>query len=274
MLKRSLVAVARHAPTSLIRAIGRRTGGNRLLGLVDRVARSALNADVTIPRGEGAGLRFNSAGGRAGFGLGTWEPEVQAALARLLQPGNVVFDIGAATGFYSIIAARCVGPGGTVVAFEPAPENLAALRHNVGLNALENVEVIEAAIADDEGQAVMVPEATDEVSLVMKRVEAGPDNGSTVEVTSLDALRAAGRIPVPDVIKMDVEGVEVEVLRGARDILAAHGPVLLIEVHERWTELAPLLKDAGYTYEPLEGIDPAGASRAVHIVATPERVNA
>lgn len=264
-----VAAVARHAPQSLVRLIGRHVGRNRLLGPVDRIARQALAGDMEIAHGRGAGLRFNSAGGRAGFALGTWEPETQEALADLLQRGDVLFDVGAATGFHTIIAARHVGPGGRIIAFEPFVENLVALRHNIALNELTNVEVIDKAIADSDGVAVMVPEASDEVSLVMQRLDREGADERSVEVTSLDALLESGRVPAPTVVKMDVEGAEVEVLNGARALLARERPTLLIEVHERWDELAPILDETGYDYRPLEGIDPADADHAVHIVATP-----
>jgi FkbM family methyltransferase len=268
---RSLLAsVARKVPEPIVRTLGRRAGPHRLLGFVDTIARSLMNGDVEIPRGEAAGLRFNAAGGRAGFGLGTWEPEVQAAFAELSTRGAVVYDLGAATGFYTIIAARCVGVDGKVIAFEPAHANVSALRHNVALNSFENVAIFDLAIADYEGRAEMVQEANDDINIVMHEIDESREVGvDEVAVTSLDTLLEAGRIPAPSVIKMDVEGAELEVIAGAKATLSRHRPILLIEVHERWDELEPMLSESGYTYRPLEGVDPADASRAVHIVATP-----
>lgn len=255
-------------PQSLVLLLGRHTGEGRLLAPLDRIARRAFAGDGTIAHGVGEGLRFNAAGGRAGFSLGTWEPETQAALAEHLHVGDVFFDVGAATGFHTLIGARLVGPTGRVVAFEPTRENIATLRHNLNLNSSENVDVLTVALADKAGTAVMVPESTDEVSIVMKLVTNGSADENAVDVTTLDALLDAGRVPIPTLIKIDVEGVEIEVLKGATELIGAHHPTLLIEVHERWEELKAVLEAAGYRYRALEGIDPAVADQAVHVVAT------
>lgn len=91
--------------------------------------RPMQKSDTTISHGIGAGLLFNSSGAFPSRALGTVETEVQDALAELLRPGDVFYDVGANVGYFTIIAARLVGPEGRVVAVEPQPEAVKRLQH-------------------------------------------------------------------------------------------------------------------------------------------------
>ena len=102
---------------------------------------------MTILSGPARGMRINLHGSAVAFATGTAERPLQAALQRELRPGATFFDIGANVGFVTLIAARLVGPSGRVVAFEPVPENVAAIRENLALNGIDWVEVHETAVA-------------------------------------------------------------------------------------------------------------------------------
>src|SRR3989338_7804834 len=106
------------------------------------------------------------------FWLGTHEMPVQRALAREVQPGWTVYDIGAHVGFFTLALARQVGAGGRVLAFEPLPANLSVLRENLAMNPAvsANVQVIEAAVARESGRASLFAE----VSTPMARLTAPP----------------------------------------------------------------------------------------------------
>jgi FkbM family methyltransferase len=106
----------------------------------------------TVAHGRAAGLRIDPRGAAAGYALGTSEPLIQEAFAELVRPGAVVWDVGANIGFYTLIAARLVERG-RVIAFEPLPENQAAIRANLELNGLTNVELAGIALADRAGDA-------------------------------------------------------------------------------------------------------------------------
>jgi FkbM family methyltransferase len=266
-MRRFLAAIGRHIPARIVEIVGRRTGDNRLFSLADRVARFAFSGHVVIPRGAGQGLSFNADGERPGFGLGTWEPQVQRALVELLAEGQVVYDIGAASGFYSLIAARRVIPDGKVVAFEPIPESAARLRGNVSLNGFENVTVIELALGDHLGRAVMVEGDERDQAMTIAIPAASGLGGVEVPVATIDELVAGGTIPPPDVVKMDVEGAEVAVLRGAAKTLRENAPVLLIEVHGQWDELIPLLESHQYRYGGVESSQPELATCPTHVIA-------
>jgi FkbM family methyltransferase len=221
---------------------------------------------VIIPHGANAGVRFDSGGGPAGFSLGTWEPEVQETLAAILEAGSTVYDIGAAAGFYTLMAARRVGANGRVIAFEPFPENVRLTRRNLNLNGVDNVDLLETAVGAAVGTSMMVDEADAAVSVHL--TVAADEGGIEVDVTTIDHLVAQGRIPPPDLIKMDVEGAEIEVIQGATDTIATHGPTLLVEVHGNWDEFDRAIEKLGYRYEGIEEHDPRSAGRATHVLAS------
>jgi FkbM family methyltransferase len=258
--------VLRRLPTPIIRAVGSLAGRKGLGGLLDHTARSLVEGEGVIARGENAGLRFDGGRGPAGFVLGTWEVQTQRALSDLIAAGDVVYDIGAASGFYVLLAARRAGPAGCVVAFEPVPRNAELIRANVARNQLHNVTVLETAVAAKPGRAFMVDAEDAGVSVEMVPES---DGGVEVAVTTVDEVVFDRGLPPPDVIQMDVEGAEIEVLAGALKTLARYRPKLLIEVHERWVEFDEAIRSIGYTYRGIEYEVPADAGRATHVIAIP-----
>lgn len=183
------------------------------------------------------------------FWLGTHEMPVQRALRREVRPGMTVYDVGAHLGFFTLALARLVGPQGRVLAFEPLPANLAALRENLALNAAvaAPVQVVEAAVAGASGRTRLFAAA----SSTMARLTgppAAPAGTHEVEGVALDDLVFARGVPPPQVVKMDIEGAEGLALAGARRLLREARPLLLIEVHGEepaqavWDEL----RAAGY----------------------------
>jgi FkbM family methyltransferase len=194
--------------------------------------------------------------------LGTYERTKQRAFATEVRPGAVVFDIGAHVGFYSLLSAVLSKPGGRVFAFEPFPLNAANLRRHVALNHVP-VEVIEAAVADREADG---------------RFEVGADSytgslgeqGAPVRVVTIDGLCIAGKLPQPDIVKVDVEGAEALVLRGASETIRLAQPVIFVAVHgaAARTECLELLEGFGYRTEPLTG---SGIEPGTEFVAQPRR---
>jgi len=265
-----LAAVARHIPRSLVRAVGRRSTDHPLFSRIDALARSTLVGDQLIARGAGSGLKFNAGGGRVGYALGTWEPEVQTAFASILHPGQVVYDVGAASGFFAVIAARAVGAAGQVVAFEPMPTSADRLRHNIALNQFNNARVLELALGESGGAAKLAPGMDDDQASVNRSGDADqPAEAIDVRVTTIDDLVDKGALPPPDIVKMDIEGAEVEALRGAERTLSERRPVLLIESHNRWNELEPLLSAHQYQYRVVEENGELSSPEPIHILALP-----
>lgn len=135
-------------------------------------------------------------------------------LRTFLRPGQVVVDVGANIGTHAIVAALRVGPTGRVYACEAHPATAAFLRRNIRLNGLEPiVEAIDSAIGETAGQAVFSDYRSDD----QNHVTTACADGIAVSVRTLDSLVPNGNI---DLLKIDVEGFELMVLRGARATLA------------------------------------------------------
>jgi FkbM family methyltransferase len=169
------------------------------------------------------------------YWLGTYEPDLQAAIADLVQPGGVAYDVGANIGYISLLLRRRLGEGGRVFAFEALPANLERLRGNLALNGLEGSVVVQDAAVIESERAVRF--------LVGPSGGMGKAEGSAgrQEVTYTQALDVAGISldgfvyghgnPPPQVIKMDIEGGEVLALPGMCRLLAEARPLLLLELH-------------------------------------------
>ncbi len=164
------------------------------------------------------------------FAYGGWEPEVVETIRRHVVPGMNALDLGAQSGFYSLLLSKLVGPSGSVTAFEPLPANARILRENLKINNVGNVTVREEAVTARPGTLRL--EVPDDNSDLLAGPLAPDDEQSAVIVPaiSLDAFaREDGR--TIHFIKMDVEGFEDDVLEGASEILKDCHPVMLIELH-------------------------------------------
>lgn len=165
---------------------------------------------------------------RVVIGLGLYEREVSRFLAVRLQAASVFYDVGAFTGYYSRMALRLMRPGGCVAAFEPDADARAALKASFSNNRLT---VRSEAVGAHDHMAVLSSGGG-----LCSRIEgesvpnpASQPSGK-VRVRSLDSIVAATELPPPDVVKIDVEGGEVEVLVGMSTLLEKR-PVLAVECH-------------------------------------------
>ena len=205
-------------------------------------------AKIQSGPGEGLWLEVHP---RTGAELlsGDLERASQAFVTSHLRPGMVFYDLGANIGRFSLIAAREIGPTGKVFSFEPDPELIVRLRRNAERNEVSNIEVISKGVWS--------------TSKTLEFQQAGPGSpergtGSFVQDDSIgqriqvhcvsldDFVRNA---PPPQGIKCDVEGAEVEVLRGAEGMIREHHPWILCELHspENFSTVRELLTGHGYT---------------------------
>ncbi len=161
------------------------------------------------------------------------EPILTEALQSVLHPGMTVVDVGANLGYFALLAARAVGPEGKVIALEPFPVSYALLERNIKANNLTNVITFQLAAGERDGDRVFY--CYDQAN--WNSLRAGrrrPISEILVKVCRLDRLLEFE--PRIDLIRMDVEGSELEVVRGAIGILNKHHPMLVIEVHPQCLE--------------------------------------
>jgi FkbM family methyltransferase len=219
---------------------------------------------------------------------GSFEPNEFAFLDDILKPGMVFVDAGANDGFYTLFAARKVGPAGKVIAVEPSSRERINLRRNVERNGFDNVKIVTDALGATSGEAflclahykhsghnTMGRFAHDDVAA------ARPEH---VHVETLDTVLQRLTVPRVDVIKIDVEGAEGNVISGGCDTLKTMQPILLMELSDRALraqgnsaeELLALLRDSfGYTILSFSsttgGVElcPEGIPASPNIVAAP-----
>lgn len=203
---------------------------------------------------EGLWIRLNPRTGQ-NVQEGIGEPLVQQALVDHLKPGMTFYDLGANIGFFSLMAARLVGPNGKVFSFEADPEIAARLRENLSRNQFSHAHVEQKAIWS-QNTTVSFTRVDQNVSpdrgLGHVSQSASADGAIQVEAVSLDDYTASH--PAPDLLKCDVEGAEAAVFQGAERLLAAKRPILLVEMHstENHRVLVEKFVHLGYRVQNLD----------------------
>jgi FkbM family methyltransferase len=196
--------------------------------------------------------------GRYVYIQGASEPATARFIRAFLKPGMVFVDVGAHLGEYAILASALVAPSGAVHAFEPRPDLLAIMQKNLQLNRCQSVGVHPEAVWEE--TTVLSFELTREPSRSAVQVEAAgePGNGTIrVRAVTLDDLFSGSTVARPNLIKIDVEGAELQVLRGSRSLLRLPreaAPVIVFEYQSRNTrrfgylaaEIFEFLRDHGY----------------------------
>jgi FkbM family methyltransferase len=236
------------------------------------------NRDARIAGGAAAGLWFNAGHGDVDFILGSYERPVQLALAEHLQPGGTFYDIGANLGFFTVLAAKLVGAGGHVYAFEPVPENAASVRHNAGLNGFEHVTVLEKAVAGSGGRGEL-RQAHHAGGSALSTVTAPPDVKAIIPVAivAIDELVADGTCAPPAFVKIDVEGAELAVLQGMVETMRQYQPLILFEIDdgdaavfaEKMVACTSFLEVCSYESRPLADSYPGIPWHVGHRLAFP-----
>lgn len=235
------------------------------IGVLLRAVLRIIPKGLTVPilQGPNRGFRWIVGAGTHGCWLGSYEAEKQTALASMLGANKVFYDVGANVGFYTLLASRLVGPGGRVVSVEPVPRNISFLRRHVEINNCRNVLILGVAVSNQTGTGCFFSgESPSEGRL-------DESGGNMVQVETMDRLVHSGRIPPPDVIKMDIEGGEAKALNGARGVLLAHRPIVFLATHgsKVHMECYELLTALGYK---LKSLDRKDVSQSSEIVAFPE----
>ena len=234
------------------------------LGQVLRFPLRLLPAQTPVPimQGRLRGKKWIVGSSNHGCWLGSYEYDKRRVFERIVTPGSVVFDVGAHVGYYTLLAAVLVGPSGKVVAFEPVPDNLRFLKEHLRLNHIANVTVIEGAVSDHSGEMFFAEGGNRSEGHIAAQGKL------RVKVFSLDNLVSDDALPLPAYIKIDVEGAEVMVLTGARNLIERARPTIFLATHTRvlHQQCCDVLRSMGYELRPLgtDSIEQADELLAQH----------
>lgn len=203
----------------------------------------------------------------------SYEPDVWAALMAEVRAGDVFVDVGAFVGLYAIAVAKRLSNGGEVVAFEPDPNNYAILEKHIRLNGIgSNATAVQCAVGSMDGSV-----AFDAGRGLESKVSTAPATGDgvTVRMSTLDSVFADRKV---DILKVDVEGAELQVLQGGERLLKddlRRPRVLFIEVHPyAWADndttsdlLLTFLGECGYSVFSLSGSEVHEITRYGEVIA-------
>jgi FkbM family methyltransferase len=188
------------------------------------------------------------------YHLGLFEPHVSRLIESSLRPGDRFWDIGANGGYHTLLAARRVGPAGHVLAVEANPDLAPLIESQLRLNNMTNCTVMSLAVSNREGVAGFAVDANSLKSGLSDGKSTAESKVLEIRTTTLDALLELDA--PPDLVKIDVEGAEVQVLEGGHRMMAAAGPPrLLVSTHGQLTaaRCEEILRSHGYAVSPVPG---------------------
>ncbi|MCX7715971.1 MAG: FkbM family methyltransferase [Endomicrobia bacterium] len=180
----------------------------------------------------------------------TYEKPLAELFKEYVKEGYVVYDIGAHIGYFSLLSYVLTGTTGKIYAFEPNKYNLFLLSQHIRVNKCKNVVIVDKAVSD-------------KVGVVMFSLGNGSGTGRIsdkgeyeVETTTLDKFVLEDRNEIPDLIKMDVEGEELNVLRGGMKFLSKYRPILFVSTHSNklYKDCYSYLVEIGYKISGIEGM--------------------
>ncbi len=182
------------------------------------------------------------------FIKGTYEPKNVEAIQKTVREDDIAYDVGAHVGYFSVLMGDIVGSGGKVIAFEPRGLNLGYLQKHVSVNNCDNVKIVSKAVGDHSGHAKLETRTGSGTGYIS---DTGDED---VEITSIDELVESGALPAPTFLKIDVEGGEMAVLRGARKVIERQRPRMILATHgdEIDAECRALLREWNYDMQDID----------------------
>jgi len=179
---------------------------------------------------------------------GCYEPETVNIFNQIIKPGMVFLDIGTHVGQYTLLASKLVGPDGAVHSFEPDPDTFAHLALNVSMNNLQNVHPVQAALSGKNGWADFYLSSSGYMGTNSLRTPSYHSGEvCKVRTITLDSYIKENNIAKIDVMKLDVEGAEIDILQSSLNILKDMKPLLVVEFNKvadmRFDHSAHGLKD-------------------------------
>jgi len=203
------------------------------------------------------------------YGVYRVEERHRAMMLRRVREGATILDVGAHIGYYTLLFSKRAGAKGKVIAFEPSTETHERLLENISLNDLHNITTVKAAASDRAGSAVINLAAGANTGSTSLHFDSGAVDTEQVETVVIDDYLRQHAIDAVDLIKIDVEGHELQVLKGLRRTLAAPAataPEIFIEVNENTlasagTRVAAIFEELGAADYEAHRIVGAGETR-------------
>lgn len=213
---------------------GKKRDAHWLLLALANLSRYRLPVKGRLRNGMSIWVPWNDHIGQIIYADGYYEPDLVAVIERILKPGMVFFDVGAHIGQYTLVASQVVGQTGQLHSFEPDPETYGFLEASVALNNLDNVHLNRAALSSQAGVGQLYLAS---VSRLGDNSLAPPKgySGVSCEVRclTLDEYITAKRLSRVDVMKVDIEGAELAMLQGGRQLFSlSTRPVVIMEFEE------------------------------------------
>jgi FkbM family methyltransferase len=182
----------------------------------------------------------------------SYEPAKHALIRRRLRPGMTFVDVGANKGDFTLLAARLVGNSGRVISIEPEPDNRSVLQRSIALNGYSNITVMPLALSDRDGTANLQIGSTSGSHTLSPEFDGL--RSLSVPTRTLDAVVAEQRLASVDMLKIDVQGLELPVLRGAAETLRANPQIIVLldlpKQQEKRRAIAEYLAPFSFTYFP------------------------
>jgi FkbM family methyltransferase len=223
---------------------------------IGRLLKEILPKDLIVPilQGRLRAKKWIIGSGNIEMALGSYEYEERILFEKMISRSSVVYDIGAHVGYYTLLASELIGETGKVFAFEPSPRNLKYLKTHIEINHCSNVIIIEAAVSNKSGTSFF-SEGSDATTSHLSE-----EGNLKINVVSIDDLLIDNKILAPDYIKIDAEGAELLVLKGAETYLSNYDPKIFLETHSHkvpnvHTDCCNFLKSCGYTLKAITGSD-------------------
>jgi FkbM family methyltransferase len=172
----------------------------------------------------------------------SYEPEVSDLILRAVEPKDVVIDVGANIGYFTVMMGMLVGENGRVLSFEPGSNTLDRLKNNIKINDLRNITLIEQPVTDTIGETSFYINSDNSGgnsiwnpgNMEANKLSRENPQLQTLQTTTIDDEIERLELPPPRLIKVDVEGAEQKVLKGAHRLLRSHSvPYIIAELHEQ-----------------------------------------
>jgi FkbM family methyltransferase len=198
--------------------------------------------------------------------LGIYEYPIQQILLEYIRPGDVIYDIGANQGYFSLLASILTGATGHVYAFEPFPDNIRFIEQVISRNNLGNCTLISKAVS---GSSSLTDLYFSETNSATPSLFSNTDT-SSIQVSTVSLDEFILEFSPPTYVKLDVEGSEIAVLNGASQLFSqTYPPVWIIEIHNLENECLArdILHDAGYTVDQLSSLKRNTEMYPLHILA-------